>query len=153
MPSAIREKRGERERQSGRAENALSAVAAIALFDCQNLFALPRNKVGYTWVCVCVSCLLASLTVCLSLNLCLYFIRTRSPTQFIYSRLQYYSYAAWYLSHVFLRSTVAQCWVHIDSLLILGSITAHIISLLLPGLKVCAYRVKRKREHQIINNM
>lgn len=35
----------------------LSADAAIALFDCQNLFALPRNKILYSCVCLCLSVL------------------------------------------------------------------------------------------------
>lgn len=44
----------------------LSADAAIALFDCQNLFALPRNKILYSCVCLCLSVRVCELVFVLS---------------------------------------------------------------------------------------
>lgn len=132
-----------------RAEIVLSADAAIALFDCQNLFALPRNKIPYSCVCLCLSvrvCVCLCLS-CLSLNR-LFVLCTVKKSYTIYLPTLAILLIR-RLEHFPSRVNFSAILLYIDSLLIFRS---YHISILLPGLKVCAYRIKApvKRENENI---
>lgn len=157
MPSAIQE----REIEKGRSERELKLCCQqmrLLHFSIAKICLLCLATKFPTHVCVCVCvCLSVCTCACVCLvcpwTVCLYFAQWRSPTQFIYKRMQYYSYADWNISH--LGSTLVLYFVVYRFIAYL-SLISHINSF--AGAQSLRLSNKstgkaRKREHQIINNM